>query len=187
MEISLSELVLTTDEEIVLADWQSVQQDEIQAVVTLRSVDAIVISQDCDATRAEDISFSEIRPFHEVERDGKTQQDSPKKWVRLITQQARKNQKWFYLPPDANFGLSIKSAVDLRIVLSVGLEDLKTLAPKRRVCRLNEVAASHFRERISDFYRRYPYDEWYPLDKEELSFYGNGMDPKPEPFAWQET
>ncbi|MFI7585928.1 hypothetical protein ACIB24_02495 [Spongisporangium articulatum] len=185
VEVSLGDLAIFSDAGIEHADWQSLGQDEVQAVVTLRSVNAIVTSQDCDATRANDISFCEIRPFHDVEGDGNAQTDTPKKWVRLITQQARKNQKWFYLPPDPGFKIEERSAADLRVVLSIELEDILRMIPTRRVGRLNEVAASHFRERIAEFYRRYPYDEWYPLNREEFEHYSARMDPAPEAFPWQ--
>jgi len=54
-----------------------------------------------------------------------------------------------------------------------------------RVGRLNEVASEHFRERIGGFFRRYAYDEWYPLDKAEFEAYRKEKPEPVEPFDWQ--
>ncbi len=50
--------------------------------------------------------------------------------------------------------------------------------------RLNAVADEHFRERIGEFFRRYPYDEWYALDEQEMSEYKKEY-PDTEAFPWQ--
>jgi len=56
------------------------------------------------------------------------------------------------------------------------------------VARLRTPAIEHFRERLSEFYRRYPYDEWYPLNREEYQKYvaDKGGDEDIKPFPWQE-
>lgn len=150
--------------------------------VYARPVLAVVISQDCDATRSEDISFCEARPFADVEKLA-INTKTPKAWKNILTTHARVNQKWFYLPPDSAFSIEERMAVDFRIPMRVPREDVETMRSSNRVGRLNEVAANHFRERIAEFFRRYPYDEWYPLNEEELAAYGNGA----EPFPWQKT
>ena len=61
-------------------------------------------------------------------------------------------------------------AVDFLVTLRVPREDLEKLRSLRRG-RLNAVADEHFRERIGEFFRRYPYDEWYALDEQEMSEY----------------
>jgi len=54
-----------------------------------------------------------------------------------------------------------------------------------RLARLNQIAVEHFRERLSEYYRRYPYDEWYPLDKAEFEEYRRDKPEPTEPFPWQ--
>lgn len=55
-----------------------------------------------------------------------------------------------------------------------------------RVGRLNHVGTEHFRESLAQYFRRYPYDEWYPLSSEELREYQNDIAPDhAEPFPWQ--
>lgn len=75
--------------------------------------------------------------------------------------------------------------VDFRITLRMTLEDLKKLLRFRKG-RLNDVADEHFRERLSEFFRRYPYDEWYPLNLEELNEYKKG-NPDIELLPWQKN
>ena len=53
------------------------------------------------------------------------------------------------------------------VTLRVRRVELETLRDLRRG-RLNFLADEHFRERIGEFFRRYPYDEWYALNREEL-------------------
>ena len=61
-------------------------------------------------------------------------------------------------------------AVDFRSVFSLDREDL-TRFEAHRVGRLNPVATEHFREKLAEFFRRYPYDPWYPLSREEFEIY----------------
>jgi len=130
-----------------------------------------------------DITLCEIRQFCDIER--KSQNTSaPKSWKNIITQQARINQKWFYLPPDEKVGFTDKMGVDFLVTLRVPRADLEALRSLRKG-RLNGIADEHFRERIAEFFRRYPYDEWYPLNKEELATYVAEY-PDAKPFPWQE-
>lgn len=110
---------------------------------------------------------------------------SAKGWKNILTQHARINQKWFYLPPDAQVGFSQKMAVDFMVTLRVSRAELEGLRDLRRG-RLNPIADEHFRERIGEFFRRYPYDEWYPLNQEEMKAY-IGEYPDTRPFPWQEV
>ncbi len=186
IEISLSELPLVEDDTSVDTTWDDVVesgQPLVTALVGVRPVKAIVITQDCDAIRASQITLCEIRPFTDVER-ASAKTSSPKSWVSIITQQARKNLKWFYLPIDARLGFTEKMGVDFQVTLSVLREDLESLRSRRRG-RLNREADEHFRERLSEYFRRYPYDEWYALDAAELASYKaiySDVAPKP----WQE-
>ena len=158
---------------------------EISAVVAAKAVHAIVITQDCDAVRSPDISLCEIRPFRDVEKRTEKMADTPKKWVSIITQHARINQKWYYLPKGEDFGIDERMGVDFRSVIRIGRPDLEDMKKSLRLARLNDVALAHFRERAGEFFRRYAYDEWYPLSKDELKQY-KGSSPEPiEAFDWQ--
>ncbi len=188
VELSLDSMqVIGTDSQATSQSWKELIDagvDEVACVVGVKRVDAIVISQDCDNVRSRDITLCEIRPFADVEgiaRDTK----ASKSWVSVITQQARLNLKWFYLPPDADMGMTAKLAVDFQSTLRLPRVDLESLRSLRRG-RLNGVADEHFRERLSEFFRRYPYDEWYPLNKDELDAYRQKY-PDTQPFPWQQA
>jgi hypothetical protein len=52
--------------------------------------------------------------------------------------------------------------------------------------RLNDVATEHFRESLGQFYRRYPYNEWYPLTPEEAAAYADAKKLEAvELYEWQ--
>lgn len=166
--------------------WENLTESDqpIRVILPVRSVAAIVITQDCDAVRAPDISLCEIRPFPDVE--GKAVSATlPKAWVSILTEHARKNLKWFYLPPSQELGFERKMAVDFRSTIRMpgpGLESLRRL----RRGRLIPEADEHFRERLSEFFRRYPYDEWYPFDAQEFREYQT-KHPDAEPREWQHS
>jgi hypothetical protein len=146
-------------------------------------VSAIVITQDCDTVHSQDISLCEIRGFGEVEGKAKQTKDA-KGWVSILAQHARLNLKWFYLPPEKNIGFEDKMAADFTVTLRVPRRELEAFRRFRKG-RLNPVADEHFRERLSEFFRRYPYDEWYPFNQEELAEYQKKY-PDATPFPWQQ-
>lgn len=186
-DISLRRVpILAADGKQLEAPWEEIAKDgqAVTAVLALRPVAAIVASQDCDTTHGIDVTLCEIQRFPLVEPRGKDV-TSPHTWTRIITQHARVNQKWFYLPPDEKIGFVEKMAVDFRVTLRVLRTDLEELRSLRKG-RLCPVADEHFRERIAEFFRRYPYDEWYPLNREELETYKKHH-PDARPFPWQET
>lgn len=156
--------------------------EKVTAVITVRPTIAIVGTQECDALRAPNITLFEVRPFRDVERKSK-ETSKPSKWVPIITQHARINQKWFYLPADERIGFSEKMAADFLTPIRIPRIALERLTGFRKG-RLNEVARQHFRERLAEFFRRYAYDEWYPLTQEELAEYQKNY-PDAEPFPWQ--
>lgn len=151
--------------------WDEVvEKGEIQsALFSVKPIIAIVITQDCDALRSEDISLCEIKPFKDVEGRVKSA-NSPRSFMSIITTHSRLNNKWFYLPPDEKFSISEKMAVNFLRTMNLSRLELERYRNKRAAT-LNSVAKDHFRERLAHFYRRYAYDEWYPLNKEELETY----------------
>src|SRR5437762_1223454 len=104
-------------EETPWTEVLAANKESVLAVVAMRPVIGIVITQDCDAIRADQITLCEIRGFRDVEGLSK-QTSSDKGWVSIITQQAKRNLKWFYLPPDPTIGFSDKMGVDFQVTLS---------------------------------------------------------------------
>jgi len=170
--LSLTEVsILTEQNEPEAARWDDLsdRNEPIAAVVGLTPVMAIVITQDCDTIRAPEISFCEIRPIFDVVKLS-TPPKTPTKWVDFLRRHAVQNLKWFYLPPDGQVGFADRMAVDFQSVLRVPRDELEQLR-NLRTGRLNTVADEHFRERLAEFFRRYPYNEWYPFSKIEFEAY----------------
>lgn len=186
VEVSLDRIALIDEDGTHESPWVDVAfaGNQVRAILPVRPVKAIVISQDCDTTHSQDISLCEIRLFCDVYPSA-AQAATPKAWKNIITQHARVNQKWFYLPPDERIGFADKMAVDFMVTLRVSRSELETLRDLRKG-RLNPVADEHFRERIGEFFRRYPYDEWYPLNPGELETY-RAQYPDVRPFPWQQV
>ena len=187
VEIALDQMpVFDQYGELSVRSWRDVAENGrvVTAILPLRPVIAIVATQDCDAARSADITLCEVRPFREVDRIAE-KTSSSKSWVRILTQHARINLKWFYLPPDERASLGDKMAADFTVTLRVPRVELEAFRDRRRV-RLNAVAREHFRERIGEFFRRFAYDEWYALDKDELAAYRREY-PEAKPFPWQAT
>lgn len=187
VEVSLADIaVLEKDDSATKRQWREIalQGETVTAILPVRPVTAIVATQDCDATHEQDITLCEVRPFSDVYPPA-ANASTPKAWKNIITQHARANQKWFYLPPDGRIGFNDKMAVDFMVTLRVPRAELEALRDLRRG-RLNPLADEHFRERIAEFFRRYPYDEWYPLDPDELKTYLDKY-PDAEPYPWQQV
>ena len=186
IDLSLKRVILADERGERIVEWEELakQKQALTIIVPVRPVAAIVATQNCDALRSRDITLCEIREFREVEKKSKDTR-AAKSWKTLITQQARINQKWFYMPPDRTLGFSDKMAVDFRVTLCVPREDLENLR-SLRCGRLNARAYEHFRERIGEFFRRYPYDEWYALNNEEMTEYEKEYSGV-ERFPWQKA
>jgi len=186
VSISLKELQIVNDDDIQQLSWGSiaVENKKIEAILPITSVFAIVATQNCDALSSPEITLCEIRQFPEV--DGKAKDTKkPKAWEKMITQHARINQKWFYLPSDPKTGFTEKMAVDFRCTIRVPRMELENFRNFRKGT-LNALAQQHFRERLGQFFRRYPYNEWYSLDSEELKAYEKNHKCEVSPkYTWQ--
>ncbi|HUS58807.1 MAG TPA: hypothetical protein VM141_09160 [Planctomycetota bacterium] len=185
IDVSLRQMIIAGDMQEYESTWEQIagKGEPLRIIVPVRPVAAIVATQDCDAQHNRDITLCEIRGFSQVTGLEKQSAPSLKAW-KILTQQARLNLKWFYLPPGEEIGFNEKKAVDFQVTLRVSREELETLRHLRKG-RLNAMADEHFRERISEFFRRYPYDEWYPLNQEEFAKYKEHY-PEAKPFPWQQ-
>jgi hypothetical protein len=177
--------VFDENDHLLETTWEGFAQDgrQADAVVTITPVTAIVGTQSCDALRSPEITLFEIKPFVEVTGEGRDVEKASS-WEKIITKSPRINQKWFYLPPDESLNFKERMAADFRLVVSVPRQVLVRLKAFR-IGRLKNVAAQHFRERVGEFFRRYPYDEWYPLNRVELDAYEIRQKMKVRHFYWQ--
>jgi len=186
--VSLTDLTTVTDKDLLLRTWNEIAQEgkAVEAILPVTPVYAIVATQNCDALTSPEITLCEIQEFRTVEGKAKDA-NSSKAWQRIITQHARINQKWFYLPPNGKIGFTKKMAVDFRCTLRVLRTDLEKFRSLRKGS-LNSLARQHFRERLGQFFRRYPYNEWYALDHKELEAYEKDHRCTVSPhYSWQAT
>jgi hypothetical protein len=167
-------------------DWFQAAEAELDVITTLkvRSVTGIVISQDCDASRAVHVAFCEIKPFKAVNSDYQEVWGTPK-FVEELIKHVRKSQKWFYLAEDNNIGFTNKMGVDFESVFQVNRAMLEAHIERLRVGRLDDdVACPHFRERVAEFFRRYPYNEWYPFNSKEVDAYEKLKKTSVDRYSW---
>jgi hypothetical protein len=188
IDINLEQLSVVDGDDFYERNWVDLTgsggNSPITTVVAIRPVTAIVITQDCDAVRVDDIALAEIVLFEQVMSDIVKAKYPEKTWG-IITKQSRLNLRWFYLPIDESIGFAQRMAVDFHSVLRTSRFFLERNIAQFRVARLKEIAYEHFREKLSEYYRRYPYDEWYPLDKNEYQEYRKSKNEPVDPFDWQ--
>ncbi|MBX9725336.1 MAG: hypothetical protein K2X81_28300 [Candidatus Obscuribacterales bacterium] len=167
--------------------YSSAISEPLPIVVSVRTTSAIVISQDCDCSREVDLSLCEIRKIQLVDGSFKDPKETPDWWQRQIIKQQRSNPKWFYLPQSDDVGIPWRAAVDFATIIRIPRGDLKEYAPTLRKARLNETAYQHFKERLSNYFRRFAASDWFALSKEEFRAYSEKLpdSEKVTPFDWQ--
>ncbi len=144
----------------------------------------IVLTQDCDASRCLNIVFSEVDLFSKI-YSGYKDDLKPAKVVNIVTVHSRKNQKWYFLAENSRIGFSKKMGANFESVFEVPRTMLETYRDKMRLGRLDDdVAWPHFRERVAEFFRRYPYNEWYPLNLDEVKAYEEEKKTRVERYPW---
>lgn len=156
----------------------------VAAVLAIKPVLAIAITQNCDAARARDLCLCQVDKFLTVVGQKEAPQNS-KKWQSLIIRMMRTNPKFFYLPEDSVFGINERMAADFRVIIRVAREDLEAMRADYRIARLKPLATEHFRESLSFFFRRYAFNEWYPLTPDEFQAYKGESQEPVDPYAWQ--
>jgi hypothetical protein len=186
-DISLNKLPIFEEDGCYDLTWNDIIKNgessaPIDVLVRLVVVNAIVVSHDCDNIRSKDIILSEIQTIREIDSKCK-ETKSPDKWVSIIIQHSKINMKWFYLPPSPLIGFSEKMAADFRILFRIPRLELEQYRFLRKGCLFPE-AKEHFAKRLSEFFGRYPYNEWYPLNHAEFKKYKENY-PSVIPYEWQ--
>ncbi len=183
--LSLSSLaVVRENEELEAVPWNEVvtEEREVTATVGVMPVMAIVASQDCDAQRKNAVMLCEIKDMENI-HPSIERKTTLKTKVEELQTQLRKSHWWFYLPPDKQAGILNRMGVDFGSTISVSRDDLENMRHFRKA-RLNAVAYEHFRERLSFFFHRYAYNEWYPLSRDEVQFYTSVLQ-ESDLYPWQ--
>ncbi|MFC1676017.1 hypothetical protein ACFL3G_03010 [Planctomycetota bacterium] len=160
------------------------EESDVAVVLGVTSVPAIVITQTCDAQRKEYITLCEIEELSSI-GGFKSSPQTLKSEVRNLISQNKKKPDFFYLPSDKNIGFTDRMAVNFSNTIRLLREDLESLLENRKA-RLNEITYDYFREKLSDFFRRYAFNEWFMLKKDEVEHYKGYSDLRPKDFYdWQ--
>lgn len=84
-------------------------------------------------------------------------------------------------------GFDEKKYVDFGTTFSFDRNSLNERKELLRKGRLNDIAYEHYRESMAQYFRRYPYEEHYSLNNEELKGYEElRKDMVKHRFPWQE-
>jgi hypothetical protein len=123
VELSLSQLPVVDGLQTRRATWSDIVRDTvppgtlegpqpIAAIVAVKPVLGVAITQNCDAARARDIGLCQVAKFLTVAGQKEVPQNA-KKWQSLIIRMVWTNPILFYLPAAPEFGLSDCMAADL--------------------------------------------------------------------------
>jgi len=173
--------------------WRDLRDigDGVDVALFAVPVWAIVGSQDCDCQRGSFITLFEIGSLDDVAKgflNLREAKDKNKSFVKTYKREMMASQKWFYLPPDPEFGLKERMAVDFTQPIRLFRKDVLLLRDYR-AGRLNAEADEHFRERLAHYYQRYPFNPAYPLSHQEFPVFCDLIDDdgeeKPQPRPWQ--
>lgn len=110
VDINLSELaVVGDDDELRQTTWidvvsQGSAREPIAAILSLRSVAGIVITQNCDTARGQFVALCQIDDYLEAINKKENPPKTDRKWKNLIVETTRTNNRFYYLPEDSSFG-----------------------------------------------------------------------------------
>jgi hypothetical protein len=171
-ELSSDVSVLEEDHKVSSISWEELvrEKKDVAAVLGITLVPAIVATQSCDAQRKEYVTLCEIVDLEEIGAFREHHKQSPKSRVKGLLNNERKIHSFFYLPPDDILGFELCKAVQFSHTMRIARNVLEIIKDNRKG-RLNATAYEHFREKFSNYYRRYAFDEWYMLNKDELREY----------------
>lgn len=154
---------INSDHDVVQGSWNEKIEDNTWILANVQKVYAIVLTEDCDCIRNPYISFILITPWNKKCENAKT-------WMQEIININTKGLTGMYLPPDPTYQMNKRMLIDFATIFHIDRDGLKQML-NLRLCRLNEEAKNHFRDKISHYFKRYAYEEYYPLNSEEMDQY----------------
>ena len=174
LEFSQELSILEQEEKTFSLTWQEIvnNKKDVSAVLGLYSVPAIVVSQSCDTLRKEYITLCEIVELSTIKAFNNYEERAPKNIAKDLLKCNSDMPDFFYLPPDNGIGFSNKMAVIFSNTINLLRTDLGNFIDNRKG-RLDKTAYEHFREKLSHFYHRYAWKEFYILNKEEINAHGD--------------
>ncbi|MCD6556427.1 MAG: hypothetical protein J7K64_04465 [Bacteroidales bacterium] len=194
---SIVDVIFPGDEEPVyketdLAEYVPSDSGVLKNVVTdVILKPGIVITQNCDVLRSDYISFCEIGRFDDIETS-LNEKTSELNKLLFLTKKYAHQEKYFYLQDDDRF-FSDRMAVDFSRIYQIKRTLLEKMINKR-IASLGKIPLEHFRVKISNYFKRFAYDGWYMLNKDEFeAFYKYKQEKEKrkneldliKPFPWQ--
>jgi len=171
-ELSDTLFVLEQGNKISSISWEELvlKKIDVPAVLGIILVPAIVATQTCDAQRKEYVTLCEVVELTEIGAFKEYNKQIAKNKVKNLLKNERQIHNFFYLPPDDILGFETCKTVRFSHTIRLPRNVLETIKDNRKA-RLNNTAYEHFREKLSNYYRRYAFNEWYMLNKDELREY----------------
>ena len=74
-----------------------------------------------------------------------------------------------YLPLDSQYQIEERMLINFSTIFHLDGKILSNV--QATIMTLNGDALNHFREKISHYFKRYSYEEYYPLNSEEMDEY----------------
>lgn len=179
--------VLEKGDKLVNLAWEEIVNDNKDAVAILGidPVPAIVATQTCDAQRIEHITLCQIIKLSNIKSFADYESKLTKNLAKDLIKRNKEMPGIFYLPPDNRVGFPKKMVVAFANTIRVRRKALEKFVANRNG-RLNRYVYDHFREKLSHFFRRHAFNEWYILNKEELDAHPRYSTYPPEKrFDWQ--
>jgi len=185
-ELSSTLSVLEQGDKISSISWEELvlNKKDVAAVFGVTLVPAIVVTQSCDAQRKEHVTLCEVVELTEIGSFKKRHEQNNKNKVKNLLKNERQIHNFFYLPPDDILGFETCKSIRFSHTIRMPRNVLETIIDNRKA-RLNDTAYEHFREKLSNYYRRYAFNEWYMLNKDELREYEYFSELKPDQlYPW---
>ena len=133
----------------------------------------IIITQSCDASRDEYLTFCEIKKIEEVDKvyaNGIASGKIERKVTFLAKKEYTHQHKYFYLLQDSSFFDGEKMVIDFKTIFQVKKDIIESLQSKR-IAKLSETPLEHLRVKLANYFKRFAYDSWYILNKSEYDIY----------------
>lgn len=133
----------------------------------------IIITQSCDASRDEYLTFCEIKKIEDVDKvyANDIANGEIKRKVKFLAKKEYVHQhKYFYLLQDPAFFDGEKMVIDFKTIFQVKKDIIENLQNKR-IAKLSEIPLEHLRVKLANYFKRFAYDSWYILNKNEYDVY----------------
>ena len=190
--VDIGDMTTLDDDGPIEFDWNNtISPEPMDFLIKMKPVYAIVASQDCDNLRDEAITFFMIKTFRDLNKKNITEKNVRDRVDQIISI-TKGSPNAIYIPPDSTFPepMLIDMSVTFQVRRTSLLDNLATL----RIGRLASIAYENYRDKIANFFRRYPSNEWYAMSKEEFNYYLTERMSKAsteekeniKPYPWQE-